>query len=82
MSVPITAQAAQAAQGDAFPDYRRTVGLKYVKRGLQAVFAAAPPLVALPLVVFGGLELLNLWNQGELHRLFAVAQRTELTFDL
>eukprot|EP00955_Chlamydomonas_euryale_P103447 365492-Chlamydomonas_euryale.AAC.6 len=63
-------------------DYRRTVGLKYVKRGFQALFAVAPPLLALPLLVMGGAELLNLWKQGELHRLFAVARQTELTFDL
>lgn len=63
-------------------DYRRTVGLKYVKRGFQTMFMVAPSLVAVPLIFFGGVELLNLYNQGELDRLFRVARQTELTLDL
>jgi len=46
------------------------------------LFSYAPHIAAVPLACFGGLELLNLWNQGELHKLWNVAKQTELTFDL
>ena len=58
------------------------MGLKYVKRGFTVLFALAPPLLFIALGSFGALELLNLYQQGELQRLWNVALQTELTFDL
>ena len=67
--------------GDA-ADYRQSVGLKYVMRGFDALFAFIPPLIVLAVGSFGALELLNLHRQGELQRLWTMALQTELTFDL
>ena len=64
------------------PDYRESVGLKYVKRGFHLLLSLAPSIVAVVLGGFGTAELLHLWNQGELHKLWRVALQTELTFDL
>lgn len=55
-------------------DYRRTVSLSYVLRGFDKVFQLGIPLVAIAAAGLGALELLNLWNQGELHKLFAELQ--------
>lgn len=65
-----------------FPDYRGSVALKYVTRGFQLLFSYVPSLLAIPLAGFASLEMLNLWNKGELAKLWAVAKQTELTFDL
>ncbi|GAX78445.1 hypothetical protein CEUSTIGMA_g5886.t1 [Chlamydomonas eustigma] len=65
-----------------FPDYRGSVALKYVKRGFQTAFNIVPAIGAIVVAGFGAAELLNLWNQGELHKLWNVALQTELTFDL
>lgn len=65
-----------------FPDYRSTVKLKYVTEGFRVLLSYFPSLVAIPLAGFGALELLNLWNNGELVKLWNVAKQTELTLDL
>ena len=53
-----------------------------MKRGFTVLFALAPPVLFIALGSFGALELLNLYQQGELNRLWTVALQTELTFDL
>lgn len=63
-------------------DYRQSVGIKYVMRGFDVLFAFIPPLVVLAVGSFGALELFNLHRQGELQRLWTMALQTELTFDL
>mmetsp|Transcript_7761 Transcript_7761/g.20671 ORF Transcript_7761/g.20671 Transcript_7761/m.20671 type:complete len:559 (-) Transcript_7761:702-2378(-) len=71
------------APGQLFPDYRRTVALKYVSRGLQVAFSyISLTMLATPFVVFGSLELFNLYRQGELQKLVEVAKQTEMTFDM
>eukprot|EP00798_Chlamydomonas_sp_ICE-L_P027100 gene27102-2324_t len=79
------ASAAPTTPGKDFRDvdYRAAPAqLKYIKRGFEVLLAYVPHLVALPLAAMGLLELLNLWNNGELHKLWSVASQTELTFDL
>ncbi|EFJ53061.1 hypothetical protein VOLCADRAFT_109539 [Volvox carteri f. nagariensis] len=65
-----------------FPDYRRSVALKYVKRGYTFLMSY---LLTIALVPLGGmllLELLNMHRNGELSRLMSVAKQTDLTFNL
>jgi hypothetical protein len=65
-----------------YKDYRRTVALKYVKRGFTYIIAYVPSIVAIALAAFASLEMLNLLQQGELKKLWNVARQTELTLDL
>ncbi|MEW5313460.1 MAG: hypothetical protein WDW38_005026 [Sanguina aurantia] len=65
-----------------FPDYRGSVALKYVKRGFFQLCSHAFTITLVPLAGFLVLELARLHNQGELARLLAVAQKTDLTFNL
>lgn len=52
-------------------------------RGFDKVFQLGIPLLAIAAAGLGALELLNLWNQGELHKLFGMAaSRPGLTLDL
>ncbi|GFH20643.1 3-ketoacyl-CoA synthase, partial [Haematococcus lacustris] len=68
--------------GELFPDYRRSVALKYVKRGFHILISHSLTILCVPLAAFGVLELMNMYHQGELQKLWLVGRQTELTFDL
>ncbi|GLC34145.1 hypothetical protein PLESTB_000842300 [Pleodorina starrii] len=65
-----------------FPDYRRSVTLKYVKRGYTFLMSYLLTIALVPLAGMLLLELLNMQRTGELSRLLNVAKQTDLTFDL
>ncbi|KAG2449792.1 hypothetical protein HYH02_005315 [Chlamydomonas schloesseri] len=65
-----------------FPDYRRSVALKYVKRGYTFLMSYVLTIALVPLAGMLLLELVNMHRTGELTRLLSVAKQTDLTFNL
>ncbi|GIL94726.1 hypothetical protein Vretimale_703, partial [Volvox reticuliferus] len=65
-----------------FPDYRRSVALKYVKRGYTFLMSYLITIALVPLAGMLLLELLNMHRTGELTRILSVAKQTDLTFNL
>ncbi|KAG2497371.1 hypothetical protein HYH03_004529 [Edaphochlamys debaryana] len=64
------------------PDYRRSVALKYVKRGYTFLMSYVLTIALVPLAAMLALELANMYRNGELMRLVSVAKQTDLTFNL
>ncbi|MEW5317569.1 MAG: hypothetical protein WDW38_008855 [Sanguina aurantia] len=65
-----------------FPDYRSSVALKYVTRGFRQLVNNAFAIILIPIAGFLGLELVNLYQNGDLIRLWEAASQTDLTFNL
>ncbi|PNW70493.1 hypothetical protein CHLRE_17g722150v5 [Chlamydomonas reinhardtii] len=65
-----------------FPDYRRSVAFKYVKRGYTFLMSYVLTIALVPLAGMLLLELVNMHRTGELTRLVGVAKQTDLTFNL
>ncbi|KAJ9516671.1 hypothetical protein QJQ45_015124 [Haematococcus lacustris] len=84
-NVPMSAKSMEndsVPAGELFPDYRRSVALKYVKRGFHILTSHSLTILCVPLAAFGVLELMSMYHQGELQKLWLVGRQTELTFDL
>ncbi|KAI3435763.1 hypothetical protein D9Q98_001821 [Chlorella vulgaris] len=69
---------------DKVPDYRHStpVALKYVKRGYHVLCSHGLALMLVPLAATGVLELANMWKNGDLQSMWAVARETHLTFNM
>eukprot|EP00877_Chromochloris_zofingiensis_P010954 jgi/Chrzof1/6111/Cz17g10060.t1_LCKAS5[v5.2] len=63
-------------------DYTKNVALKYIKRGYTYLCRHAITLLLFPLAASLMLELGNMYQQGDLTRLWSVASQTDLTFNL
>jgi len=65
------------------PDYRRSgVALKYVKRGYTTICTHFLTILLIPIGASVTLELLNLYQSGNLVELLSVAKQTDLTINL
>ncbi|WIA44626.1 hypothetical protein OEZ86_007343 [Tetradesmus obliquus] len=72
-----------APTGSVVPDYSGSpVALKYIKRGYTMFFKHGVMLLLVPLAASLVLELGNLYQTGDLSRLWVVAKQTDLTFNL
>lgn len=67
---------------EVFPDYRRSVGLKYVKRGYTVLCRHALTLLLVPLAATVVLQLISTYQSGDAVRLWQVAKQTDLTVNL
>uniref|UniRef100_A0A061RWB3 3-ketoacyl-CoA synthase n=1 Tax=Tetraselmis sp. GSL018 TaxID=582737 RepID=A0A061RWB3_9CHLO len=66
----------------AFPDYRHTVALKYVKQGYSMVVDNLLTLLLIPLASVFGMELYVMLVTGELKRVWLSAAATNVQFNL
>lgn len=65
------------------PDYRRSgVALKYVKRGYTVLCSHLLTILMVPLGASVLLELMNMYKNGDLERLWMVARQTDLTLNM
>ncbi|GFR42579.1 hypothetical protein Agub_g3506 [Astrephomene gubernaculifera] len=82
VTATVTTDGAQRRSNLQFPDYRRSVALKYVKRGYTFLMSYLFAIALVPLAAMLLLELANMHRTGELLRIISVAKQTDLTFDL
>lgn len=80
--VNATANGEHHSKGVQVPDYRRSVALKYVKRGYTFLMSYLLTIALVPLGAMLALEVVNMHRTGELARLVAIAKQTDLTFNL
>eukprot|EP00878_Enallax_costatus_P014609 GHUV01015283.1.p1 GENE.GHUV01015283.1~~GHUV01015283.1.p1 ORF type:complete len:172 (+),score=22.73 GHUV01015283.1:244-759(+) len=65
-----------------YPDYTSSIALKYIKRGYTTLCRHGVTLLLVPVAASLVLELGNMYQTGELTRLWEVAKQTDLTFNL